>query len=221
MKIAQISVKNFRSLKDVTLDLDSYTCLVGPNGSGKSAIIKALNLFFYQNPDGPDSSTKITVEDFHQKNTDSSIRVELTFADLSDEAKEDLSHYVRDETLRVFTKVEYDHAEEEGICSQHGIRPGIEDFREFFVAERDRKLVANLRSMFAYLREEHPGISNPRPKPTKAEMIDALQAYERDNPNLCTLMESEQQFYGVTRGKDILSKTSPVDLSSCREGCFK
>ena len=37
-------------------------------------------------------------------------------------------------------------------------------------------------------------------------MIAALQTYERDNPTLCTPMESEEQFYGVTRGKNILSK---------------
>ena len=64
MRISQVSVQNFRSLKDLTVHIEPYTCIVGPNGSGKSAIIKALNLFFYHNPEGPGSSTKITAEDF-------------------------------------------------------------------------------------------------------------------------------------------------------------
>ena len=203
MRISQLSVKNFRSIEDVKLDLDAYTCLVGPNGSGKSAIIKALNIFFYQNPEGPGSSAKITAEDFHQKDTDNPIHVELTFTGLNDSAKDDLSHYVRDDKLRVFTRVVYDHSTEQGVCSQHGIRPGIEDFREFFVAERNGKPVAHLKSLFAELRKSHPEIPHAT---TKAAMIAALQTYERDNPTLCTPMESEEQFYGVTRGKNILSK---------------
>lgn len=203
MRISQLSVRNFRSLKDATINFEPYTCLVGPNGSGKSAIIKALNLFFYQNPEGPGASTKITAEDFHQKDTTNPIHVELVFTDLSESAKDDLSHYVRDDKLRVFTKVTYDPSAEQGIPLQHGIRPGIEEFREFFVAERDRKTVPQLRPIFAELRETHPQIA---PAATKAAMIDALHQYERENPALCTLMESEEQFYGVAKGQNRLSK---------------
>ena len=203
MRIAKLSVKNFRSLKDVTLSLEGYTCLVGANGSGKSAIIKALNIFFYHNPEGPGTSAKITAEDFHQKDVSNPIRVELEFADLSESAKNDLSHYVRDGKLRVFTKVTFDHSTEQGTPLQHGIRPGIEGFREFFVAERDGKRVDHLKTLFAELRERYPELPAVG---TKARMVEALRAYEDDHPELCTEMESEQQFYGATKGQDRLSK---------------
>lgn len=203
MRISQISVKNFRSLKNETVDFEPYTCLVGANGSGKSAIIKALNLFFYGNTEGPDSGAIITAEDFHQRDTTNPIRVEIVFDDLSDEAKDDLSHYVRENKLHVVTEVTYDESTGRGSPLQHGIRPGIEDFREFFVAEKERKSVAHLKDLFAGLRKKHPEIAAAATKP---KMISALQLYERDRPQLCTPMQSEDQFYGFTRGNNLLAK---------------
>lgn len=41
--IESITVRNFQSLHDVTLDLQPFTVIVGPSSSGKSALIRALN----------------------------------------------------------------------------------------------------------------------------------------------------------------------------------
>jgi len=43
-RIDRITVKNFRSLKEVSVELDDLTVLVGPNGSGKSNFIDVLSL---------------------------------------------------------------------------------------------------------------------------------------------------------------------------------
>ena len=203
MRISTVSVKNFRSLKDVTVNLDPYTCLVGPNGSGKSAIIKALNLFFHQNPEGLGSGTTITSEDYHLRNTANPIRVEIVFTDLSATAQHDFKHYVRDGQLRVFTEITFDPSTGTGLPKQHGIRPGMEDFRQFFIAEKNKTSVAGLRSIFESLRETYPDIPTAR---TKAAMIDSLQSFESDRPELCTDMESEDEFYGVSRGKNLLDR---------------
>ena len=46
MKISQITIRNFRRLEDVTLDLhDQQTLLVGPNNSGKTSVSAALRYF--------------------------------------------------------------------------------------------------------------------------------------------------------------------------------
>ena len=45
MRISQISVKNFRSLADVTLDLGDYAAFIGADGSGKSSVLYALDWF--------------------------------------------------------------------------------------------------------------------------------------------------------------------------------
>lgn len=40
--INQISVKNFKALRDVTVDLERFTVLIGPNDTGKSSFLEAL-----------------------------------------------------------------------------------------------------------------------------------------------------------------------------------
>ncbi len=39
-----VTFKNFKSLQDVTLNLDRFTVLVGPNGGGKSSVLQAMHL---------------------------------------------------------------------------------------------------------------------------------------------------------------------------------
>ena len=41
--IEQISIRNFKSLGDVTFSPAKFTCLVGMNGAGKSSLIQALD----------------------------------------------------------------------------------------------------------------------------------------------------------------------------------
>lgn len=39
-----VSIKNFKSLRDVSVDLEPFTVFVGPNGSGKSSVLQAIDL---------------------------------------------------------------------------------------------------------------------------------------------------------------------------------
>ncbi len=43
--LQKIRIQNFRSLKDVTLDLQQVNLLIGPNNSGKSNFLKAIEFF--------------------------------------------------------------------------------------------------------------------------------------------------------------------------------
>jgi energy-coupling factor transporter ATP-binding protein EcfA2 len=50
--ISQIKIKNFRSIRSVTIDgTTDFTCFCGQNNAGKSNILKALNLFFNSQTD--------------------------------------------------------------------------------------------------------------------------------------------------------------------------
>lgn len=42
--ISQVSIKNFKCMRDVTVYLERFTILVGANGSGKTSFLQALDL---------------------------------------------------------------------------------------------------------------------------------------------------------------------------------
>ncbi len=44
MRINQLKIKNFRSIRNLELDLSESTVLVGPNNAGKTAILDALRI---------------------------------------------------------------------------------------------------------------------------------------------------------------------------------
>ena len=46
LRIKQIHIRNFRSIVNVTLNVEKMNIFVGLNDVGKSNVLKALNLFF-------------------------------------------------------------------------------------------------------------------------------------------------------------------------------
>jgi len=46
MKIKQIHIHNFRSIKDIKIELKNYSLLIGENNVGKTNIIRALRVFY-------------------------------------------------------------------------------------------------------------------------------------------------------------------------------
>lgn len=66
MKVVQLNIANFRSIKSADLQFDGHTLLVGPNNVGKSTVCEALDLVL-----GPDRISRFPpVEefDFHNAN---------------------------------------------------------------------------------------------------------------------------------------------------------
>lgn len=50
MKLAELKVTNYRALRDVTIPMSRFGCLIGENNSGKSTFLQALSLFFSGSP---------------------------------------------------------------------------------------------------------------------------------------------------------------------------
>lgn len=69
--IARVSFENFKSLKNVSIDLGRFTVLVGPNGSGKSSVLKGVRLI-----------TQLGQVDLYM-NRQSRGRIDLLFAGLN------------------------------------------------------------------------------------------------------------------------------------------
>src|SRR5690625_3272390 len=202
MKIGSIRIENFRCFKDETISLDEYSCYVGANGSGKSTVLHALNVFFRQFKDSQTDLSKLTKEDFHHKDTSKEIRITVTFEDLSSQAQEDLSDYVRQDKLIVSAIAKYDENSETAEVKQYGNRLGFEDFAEYFEKEKAGASAKELKEIFSHFREKYPDL---RSESTKANMASALRDYEAEHPDDCTLLPSEDQFYGISRGVNRLS----------------
>ena len=142
MNIESIRIENFRSFKDETILLNDYTCFVGSNGSGKSTVLNALNIFFRQYNDSKTDLSRLTNEDFHHRNTDEPVKITVTFTELSDAAKNELSHYVRQDKLIISSVAKYDSTTDSAEVKQYGNRRGLQDFRKYFEAEKNEFLPA-------------------------------------------------------------------------------
>lgn len=78
--LANIRIRNFRSVQSVEIDAMNLTAFLGANGSGKSNILRALNLFFNGEPD-PGQALDIG-RDYHRfwrKIPNKTIAVEVDF----------------------------------------------------------------------------------------------------------------------------------------------
>jgi putative ATP-dependent endonuclease of the OLD family len=77
MRLIKISINNFRSIQNCTVQNGKISALVGENNSGKSAILRALNAFFnYQ-------EEEINfINGIHQYSNQSLVRIKLTFEDI-------------------------------------------------------------------------------------------------------------------------------------------
>ena len=87
MKIQSVRIKNFRTLKDVTIPFDSVTTFIGPNGVGKSTVLRALDWYFNGKPGS------LTEKDCSFRATDEEIEVQVTFVDLTDKDRGELGKY--------------------------------------------------------------------------------------------------------------------------------
>ena len=96
MKIARISIENFRSIKKLDYRPNDINLIIGGNNSGKTTIFKALD--FCLNPYIPWYRESFTEFDFHKRKTETPIVIELIFA-IDEEEKDIASHF--DEHLEV------------------------------------------------------------------------------------------------------------------------
>lgn len=203
MKIKSVRIRNFRSIKEQTVELDDYTCFVGANGSGKSNVLHALNVFF-GGTDIPGLDTRsLGEEDFHNKNTGEPVEISITFSDLSPEAKQELAHYVRHDQLLVSVEARFDTATGKAEVKQYGRRMVIKDFAPFFEAEKAGKKVAELKEIYSKAREKYQDLPTAT---TKEAMTQALRSYEENHPELCEELPSGDEFYGVAKGRNHLEK---------------
>ncbi len=73
--LKRVSIQNFKSLKDVTLDLQPVNLLIGPNNSGKTNFLKALE-FLYQ---FANNKVQVNSEIIFQKSVSHGLELKMQF----------------------------------------------------------------------------------------------------------------------------------------------
>ena len=206
MRIESIGIKNLRCIKEATVNLDPYTCLVGPNGAGKSTLLHALNIFFRHTEDARTDVVTLASEDFFQNDTTNPIEVTVTFTDLSKDAEKEFQDYARQGKLIVSAKASFDSKSDRAEVKQYGQRMGMASLKDFFIAYGDDAPASQLKALFEKLESEIPGLADKKSKKTKDAMYASLREFEAERPNECEAIESEDEFYGISRGTNRLQK---------------
>lgn len=204
MQLLKARIKNFRSLRDISIDFEAHTALIGGNGAGKSSILKALEKFY-------STSKALDPDDYFGRDTTLPVEIELTFGSLSASEHETFESRVREGMLtvsRIF----------DGTASS-GRYYGSTLQNPDFAAIRAINGASDKRSAYKELRENNPTYA-ALPNAANAGQIEGhLQQWEMEHPDSLTLLRDDGQFFGFQNaGRGALQRhTSFVFVPAVRE----
>lgn len=164
MKIQSVRIKNFRTLKDVTIPFDSVTTFIGPNGAGKSTVLRALDWYFNGKPGSlkeEDCSFGVTAEN---------IEVQVAFTDLSEKDREALGKYAPD-GVATFTAWKRRSPDGSEVLSANA--KGLPEFS----AIKEVVGATAKKEQYAALRTNRPDLGLPAAN-TGAAVDQAMTAWE-------------------------------------------
>ncbi|AWB33957.1 ATP-dependent nuclease [Orrella marina] len=188
MKIQSVRIKNFRTLKDVTIPFDSVTTFIGPNGAGKSTVLRALDWFFNGKPGS------LTEKDCSFGAIDEDIEVQITFADLTEKDRGALGKYAP-EGAATFTAWKRRSPDGSDILSANA-----KGFPDFNVIKAAGTATAK-KDLYASLRRDRPDLDLPAVT-SGAAVEQAMVAWEADHTDqLIDAPEALQtNFFGFNSG---------------------
>ena len=76
MKLKNFTIRNFRSIDEMSFELCDFTSLIGPNNCGKSSILKAIDMFL--------KMTKPSLDDWRKGHENEPIIFEGIFDDIQE-----------------------------------------------------------------------------------------------------------------------------------------
>ncbi len=148
MKIQSVQIKNFRTLKNVTIPFHSVTTFIGPNGAGKSTVLRALDWFFNG------KAGALTEKDCSYGAIDEAIEVRVTFDELTDKDRSELGKYAPD-GVETFTAWKLRSSDGSEVLSANA-----KGFPEF-TAIKTAKNATNKKDEYARLRSSRPDLQLP------------------------------------------------------------
>ena len=167
MKIQSVRIKNFRTLKDVSIPFDSVTTFIGPNGAGKSTVLRALDWFFNGKPGS------LNEKDCSFGAIDEDIEVQITFSDLTEKDREALGKYAP-EGAATFTAWKRQSPDGSDILSANA--KGFPDFNAIKAAGN----ATAKKDLYALLRRDRPDLELPAAT-SGAAVEQAMTAWEANH----------------------------------------
>jgi putative ATP-dependent endonuclease of OLD family len=200
MILKRIRVKNFRSIREATVEVSGQMAIVGGNGAGKSTILRAIDRFYGQ-------STNVELDDFFSRRVDEPIEIGLTFTSFNDTEREMFKTRIHGEEMTVIRVFDAgggrNNGRYYGATSQHLPFHGI---RSVEGAQASRTAYNELR-ITGSIYETLPPVA-------RADQIaPALAEWEAQHSGLCELARDDGQFFGFTNvAKGALQKATAFVL---------
>lgn len=188
MKIQSVRIKNFRTLKDVSIPFDSITTFIGPNGVGKSTVLRALDWYFNGKP------CSLTEKDCAFGAIDKDIEVQVTFDDLSDKDRDALGKYAP-EGVHTFTAWR-----RRSPAGSDVISANAKSFPDFNAIKAANGATAK-KELYAALRLDRPELELPAAN-TGTAVEQAMTTWEASHTDqLVDALEALQtNFFGFNSG---------------------
>ena len=167
MFIESISIREFRAIAALSVDLNRLTILLGANSAGKSTIIRALAWFF--------DSAGCELEDVREANPDADVSVRVTFTDFTDADRGAFPGYTTGDRMPLIKTRRRDGSVKltgRGLVYQP------------FTAIRSQSGAVAVRTSFNEFCDAHPELGLSRVR-SQTEALSRMEAFEFDNPRLC------------------------------------
>jgi len=165
--IQSISVRNFRSIDHLDIDLERLTVLLGANSAGKSTVIRALEWFF----DGE----RLDLDDVRDRDPELVVAVRITFTGFTDEDRQAFPGYTTGERMTLLKTRNVDGSVK--LTGRGLIYPAFKEIRS------EEGAVA-VRTSFNAFRDAHLEFGLERAT-SQAQALARMEAWERENPELC------------------------------------
>ncbi|QYF74879.1 ATP-dependent endonuclease [Cryobacterium sp. PAMC25264] len=185
MRISTVTIKNFRSLRDVSINFDNVTTFIGPNGTGKSTVLLALDWFFNGGKSGA-----LTENDHSHGAMQEAIEVRVTFDVLTIADRSELGKY-SPAGANTFTAWKRRAADGEETLSANARGLGL------FVPIKEAVGAAAKKDLYNAIRQNRPDLHLPVAG-TVQVITDAMTAWESANSDELDEMPEHLQtdFFG-------------------------
>jgi predicted ATPase len=182
--IERLEVKNFRCIKEESLECGDLTAIIGRNGAGKSAFLHALDVFY-------DVKAPISIEDFFDHDAQCDIEIRVTYGCLRDDEKEAFGPYIKDDKLIVAKKISYQDGH--AIQEYYGATLQLPRFAEIRSLPGKREI----RKAWNDLVDGPGTLSDLGARTNSADEAMALMSqYEAKHRELLEVIEQEHEFFG-------------------------